>query len=98
MKPKTVLDMSSPSLRCRPHAHLTSTHPMQDHYGMAGALLMPDSLTHALNMEEKADPGVATRPPADPEARLEILMWSVVVVREGFGGECGHVMSSMRRV
>ena len=36
---------------------------------MGGALLLPDSLTHALNMEEKADPGVATRPPADPEAR-----------------------------
>ena len=42
---------------------------LQDHYEMGGALLMPDSLTHALNMEEKAGPGAAARPPADPEAR-----------------------------
>ena len=65
---------------------------------MAGALLMPDSLTHALNMEEKADPGVATRPPAGPEARFGTRKQPAVGGRERFGSVCGHLTSSMRRV
>ena len=69
---------------------------MQDNYGMAGALLMPDSLTHALTMEEKADPGVATRPPADPEARFGTRIQPAVGGREGSGSLCGYLMSSMR--
>jgi hypothetical protein len=50
----------------------TPTEPQfhaQDLHSFGGALLLPDALSTALDMEERANPDIVILPPPDPEAR-----------------------------